>query len=62
MDMKMYNIVFVLIVVLGIGGALYKGTLMNACINSGNPNSKECFKYNVFNDSVRNVNVTGDFK
>ncbi len=62
MEIKMFNIAFVLIMVIGIGGMIYKGVLMNDCIKSNNPNSKECFRYNVLNDSMRNVNVTGDFK
>lgn len=62
MEMKLFNVVFVLIVVLGIGGLIYKGKLMNECIESGNPNSQECFKYNVFNDNMRNVNLSGEIK
>jgi hypothetical protein len=62
MDNKLFTVATVVILALGVVGALYKGTLMNKCIESGNPNSKECFKYNVFNDTVRNVNITGEIK
>lgn len=62
METKLFNILCVLMLVFGLVAVIYKGVLMNDCIKSNNPNSKECFRYNVLNDSMRNVNVTGDFK
>lgn len=59
---KLMYTAFALIFILGIIGFFANISMMNACIKSGNPNSQECFKYNVMNNNMRNVNVNGELK
>lgn len=48
---------FALILVLGLLGTYYNFKLMSDCMDSGNPRSQACFKYNVFTQNNHNLNL-----
>lgn len=55
---RVFPYIFAITFILGVIGVIWNANLMSDCINSGNPNSQECFKYNVVNNNLRNLNIT----
>ena len=43
--------------ILIVFAAVWEGNLAVQCANTGNPNSKECFRYSVLTGSINNSNV-----
>lgn len=54
---KLVKTVMVLMILSIIAGSIYNYKLANDCINTNDPNSRECFRYNVLNAQTRTVNV-----
>ena len=52
---KLVKTVMVLMILLMVVGIAYNAKLANDCINTNDPNSRECFKYNVLNAQTRTV-------
>ena len=42
--------------------AVWEANLAVQCANTGNPNSKECFRYSVLTGSIQNSNVNLNVK
>lgn len=57
MFFKLVYGVMAIMFVVAIAGVAWNASLMADCINSGSPNSQACFKYNVLNNNLRQIQV-----
>jgi hypothetical protein len=60
MEFTLFKALMIIMFILTAVGMAYNAKIMNDCIDSGSPKSQACFKYNVINNNMHNLNLNVD--